>query len=96
MLDFGPWHSHHAFGYERFNMDLKQAKTNHKGSIETTIAKSFLRRIHREDFFSGYLPDMGPGVDIEQLKSVYIGNNIYGSGGKTISRCLFVTRAGSC
>lgn len=39
MLDFGPWHSHHAFGYDRFNMDLKCVKTNHKGSIETTVAK---------------------------------------------------------
>lgn len=80
MLDFGPWHSHHAFGFERFNMDLKSAKTNHKGSIETTIAHKFLRSIHREDFFSGQLPNMGANVDMEQLKSVYVGNDIYGLG----------------
>ncbi|KAI9330334.1 hypothetical protein BD770DRAFT_355104, partial [Pilaira anomala] len=80
MLDFGPWHSHHAFGFERFNMDLKSAKTNHKGSIETTIAHKVLRSIHREDFFSGHLPNMGSKVDMEQLKSVYVGNDIYGLG----------------
>ena len=73
MLDYGPFHSHHAFGFERFNMDLKNIRTNHKGSIETTMAKKFVQTIHREDLFVDSIPDLGPNISTDHLKSIFLG-----------------------
>jgi hypothetical protein len=77
MYDYGPWHSHHAFGFERFNMDLKSVKTNHKGSIETTIAQKFIQKIHLEDHFIESLVNTESSLPVEKLKSLYLNQDIH-------------------
>lgn len=50
MLDYGSWHSHHAFNFERNNSDLKNINTNNRDLMERTIARRYVESIHKEDF----------------------------------------------
>jgi hypothetical protein len=79
MLDFGPWHTHHAFAYERYNQDLKAAKTNNKGSIEVTIAKKFIQTVHHNDFFVDSISNLEDGVPTLKLKAAFLGLDIHGN-----------------
>ncbi|CAO3675234.1 unnamed protein product [Rhizopus stolonifer] len=76
MLDYGSWHSHHAFHFERYNSDLKNINTNSRNLMERTIVHRFLEQIHKEDLFSGSPLDLGPNVDISQIKSLFLGRNV--------------------
>lgn len=78
MLDFGPFHSHHAFNYERYNSDLKSIKTNRK-NMERTVANKFVESIHQQDYFSSAIPDLGPDVSFEHLKTIYMRKDIHGN-----------------
>ncbi|KAG1447290.1 hypothetical protein G6F56_009308 [Rhizopus delemar] len=76
MLDYGSWHSHHAFHFERYNSDLKNINTNSRDLMERTIVHRFLEQIHKEDLFSGPLPNLGPNVDMNEVKSLFLGRSV--------------------
>ncbi|KAG1440161.1 hypothetical protein G6F56_012029 [Rhizopus delemar] len=44
--------------------------------MERTIVHRFLEQIHKEDLFSGSLPDLGPNVDMNEVKTLFLGKNI--------------------
>lgn len=78
MLDFGSFHSHHAFNYERYNADLKGVNTNNK-SIERTVVNKFVENVHRQDYFSSStIPDLGSHVSFDNLKSIFLDEDIHG------------------
>jgi hypothetical protein len=75
MINYGPMSTHTAFNFERYNQDLKGIRTNHKGSIETTIAKKFIQQIHKEDFNNKTVHKFGLSDNtVEELKCAYMGN----------------------
>lgn len=52
LLDYGPGPSSWIFNFERYNCDIKGIKTNHKGAVEKTFMKKFLKAVHTEDYYN--------------------------------------------
>ncbi|KAG1439464.1 hypothetical protein G6F56_012289 [Rhizopus delemar] len=50
ILDFGPVYGYWLYNFERYNGDVKMARTNRKGAIERTFAKTFLKKVYLEDY----------------------------------------------
>lgn len=48
---YGPVSCFWAFGFERYNMFVKNIKTNHKDGVEKTLMKRMLHQIFEDDYF---------------------------------------------